>query len=257
MDQRDVVVAEATALKSSKERAGRRSLLFILLSLASVLTTACEFNSPAGLLCGDPFLLFSLNTAASTNSREGYIHRDLRWRTFSGANYSLSTEWSLAAFCQAQHQMDLPVETKLRLAVEFFERNGWPKVFRQMAQEHGDSIPEVVAAFVQGAFPYQTSNIQGLLPIQLGVHGAGDCDDKSITAVGLLGAAGFTVAYIEMIRSVPHALLGIKLPDNPGWGVDYQGTRFTFWELTQPGHRPGFNPFPDAKSVIVIRPPRR
>lgn len=235
-----------------KESPSHSLFFIVLLTPLSILLSACEAITPVELLCRDS--VFASMIVDQGNTREGQVHREYFWRT-TRASYSMSVDLSLAEFCRAQRFRDEPTEVKLAEASAFFHRSGWPQFFRLQATARGDALPEVVARFLQQSIPYKTSPTPAWLPIEVLVHGSGDCDDRSVFATALLQQLGVPSAYLEFGDALDrqrHATLGIVAPEIPGYAVQGGNQRYVSWEVTPPGGEPGVNFFPSFHPIKII-----
>ena len=88
---------------------------------------------------------------------------------------------------------------------------------------------ELVAAMSQTLeYRVDPGSLAPKFPIETFADGAGDCDDKTLLAAGLLARDGYDVAVL-LFEPEKHVALGIRAP-----GLDYKQTGYAYVELTEP-----------------------
>jgi|GEM_PF-4419483 len=164
-------------------------------------------------------------------NRIDHVRREFSWVSPAGHEYSFEATLSLERFERDKELLLAPVEVKFREAVRFFDE-GWQKAFRDLAAREGEDLHVIVVSWVQ-SIPYKTSPEPGLLPSMTLLYGQGDCDDVSILAAGALRALGYDVVLWNVVGG-QHMGIGIAIDGAWGIHVEEAGTKYFFWEMTNP-----------------------
>lgn len=117
-------------------------------------------------------------------------------------------------------------------------------------------VTQLVVSWIQNItyrLPTEDTAAFGMLPpVIVAADGTGDCDSKALLAVIILQQLGVD-AHVLLGSSVGHAALGVALPVQ-GKKFAYQGKKYAFVEVTQPGWTLGAMPpeYDVAKAWKVI-----
>ncbi|NPV90212.1 MAG: hypothetical protein HPY50_05520 [Firmicutes bacterium] len=139
----------------------------------------------------------------------------------------------------------------ISLIVEYLE---------DMADEEGyddNETVEFVLAFVQG-FPYISDSASSgydeypRYPLETFLERCGDCEDTSILAGVLLREMGYGAALLFLPG---HCSLGVYGEDNvAGSYYEYEGKRYFYTEMTDPGWRIGQVPKSEKGTRAMVAP---